>query len=142
MDVFSPSKRSEIMARVRSKNTRPELAVRSGLHRMGFRFRLHRADLPGHPDIVLPRFKAAVFVHGCFWHGHPNCRHADRPTSNIGFWNKKIDRNISRDRTNRSALKRLGWTVVTVWECSIRSREGLRARLNQIGRDLRNRRRP
>jgi len=106
------------MAAVRGKDTVPERLVRSALFALGFRFRLHRRDLTGAPDIVLPRFKVAVFVHGCFWHGH-NCRRGRRPTSNVGFWNRKLGGNVKRDRRNYTALRAAGWKVFIVWECSI-----------------------
>jgi DNA mismatch endonuclease (patch repair protein) len=107
-----------MMAAVRGKDTVPERLVRSALFALGFRFRLHRRDLTGAPDIVLPRFKVAVFVHGCFWHGH-NCRRGRRPTSNVGFWNRKLGGNVKRDRRNYTALRAAGWKVFIVWECSI-----------------------
>lgn len=117
MDVFSRTKRSAIMAQVKSKNTAPEKAVRSLLHRLGFRFRLHRTDLPGTPDITLPGRRAVVFVHGCFWHQHPGCRHSTRPASNREYWDIKLDKNASRDATNIRLLRKLGWKVLIVWEC-------------------------
>ncbi len=95
MDAFSREKRSQIMSRVSGKNTKPELIVRSQLHKLGYRFRLHRKDLPGKPDITLPKHKKVIFVHGCFWHGHTDCRRSKRPTSNEKFWNEKLDKNIS-----------------------------------------------
>lgn len=96
--------------------------MRSALHRLGFRFRLHRDDLPGHPDIVLPKHNAVIFVHGCFWHGHKNCSRSTRPTSNVPFWNKKLDKNIERDRKVMRALLSLGWKVLIVWECQVLAR--------------------
>lgn len=129
-DVFTPTERSRIMSRVRSKNTGPELAVRSLLHSMGYRFRLHRKDLPGHPDIVLPKHRTVVFVHGCFWHGHEGCKRSARPTSNAAFWNSKIDRNITRDAAAAAELRSSGWKVLTVWECRTRDPEVLRADLS------------
>jgi DNA mismatch endonuclease (patch repair protein) len=106
-----------MMAAVRARDTKPERAVRAALFLAGYRYRLHRRDLPGSPDIVLPRYRTAVFVHGCFWHGH-NCHRGRRPTSNVEFWNTKLDRNRARDHANRIALETAGWTVVTIWECS------------------------
>ena len=117
-DMFDPKKRSEIMAKVHSANTTPEIRVRKLLHRMGYRFRLHRRDLPGNPDIVLPKYKTVVFVHGCFWHGCPTCRHAKvRPVTNSEYWNKKLDRTKERDQQNTAALEQMGWQVLVIWEC-------------------------
>lgn len=106
------------MASVHGKNTSPERAVRSVLFAAGFRYRLHRRDLPGSPDILLPRYRTAVFVHGCFWHGH-HCARGARPSSNVEFWNRKLDGNIARDRRNEEALFHAGWDVVILWECSL-----------------------
>ena len=105
-----------MMSAVRGKNTAPERAVRAALFAAGYRYRLHRKDLAGSPDIVLPRHRLAVFVHGCFWHGH-ECPKGRRPTSNVDFWNPKLDRNMVRDRENRTRLEADGWKVATVWEC-------------------------
>jgi DNA mismatch endonuclease (patch repair protein) len=105
MDVFSREKRSQIMSRVSGKNTKPELIVRSMLHSMGYRFRLHRSDLPGKPDITLPKYKKIIFVHGCFWHGHQDCQRAKRPTTNKKFWNEKLAKNIERDMLNMKNIK-------------------------------------
>ena len=120
MDVFPEKKRREIMSRVKNRNTLPELLVRSLLHRLGFRFRLHRSDLPGTPDIVLPRHKVAIFVNGCFWHGH-DCPRGKLPATNRAFWEAKIARNIARDEKNRRALIELGWRPLTVWTCETNS---------------------
>ena len=106
------------MSSVRSKNTKPEMYVRSMLHINGLRFRLHGKDLPGSPDIVLPRFKTAIFVNGCFWHGH-DCPKGRRPVSNRKFWNKKLDQNLRRDEANHSALRDMGWCVAIIWECEV-----------------------
>ena len=129
MDVFSRDKRSQIMSRVGDKNTKPEIAVRSVLHNLGFRFRLHRKDLPGKPDIALPRHRKVVFVHGCFWHGHKNCSRAKRPSTNQQFWNEKLDGNILRDQENIHALNELGWDVLTVWTCEVKDKDSLKERL-------------
>ena len=118
---MTPKQRSAQMARVRSTNTKPELLVRSLVHRLGFRFSLHRADLPGKPDIVLTRHKKIIFVHGCFWHRHANCRRMSVPATNVTFWKAKFLANIERDRRNRRRLQRLGWKVLIVWECDIRT---------------------
>ena len=129
-DVFGPAKRSEIMAKVRTKNTKPEVRLRSYLHRLGFRFRLHRKDLPGKPDIVLPKYSTVVFVHGCFWHGH-DCRKGRLPTTNVEFWETKISKNQARDAQAVGKLKKLGWNVWTVWECRLQEdAEALVAALN------------
>ena len=129
-DRFSPEHRSALMARVKSKDTAPEKIVRSWLHRNGYRFRLHRKDLPGSPDIVLPKYRIVIFVHGCFWHQHPGCRKASVPDQNRDFWEKKLSQNIVRDRRSYDALESLGWRVVVVWECECRKEETLRDKLS------------
>jgi len=138
-DQFDTATRSMVMRKVRRENTAPEMIVRRALHRMGYRFRLHRRDLPGRPDIVLPKYKAVVFVHGCFWHGHPGCRRAIRPTSNVEFWNDKLDRNIERDRKAVASLEYAGWRVLIVWECDAKIgaalEDMLRTLLNEAGRE-------
>lgn len=132
-DVFDPEKRREIMQSVKTKNTAPEIKLRSLLHRNGFRFRVNRRDLPGKPDIVLPKYKAVIFVHGCFWHGH-DCRRGQRPQTNIDFWNQKINKNIDRDKNDISLLEKLGWRVLVVWECEIKKKneEVLLTRLKEF----------
>ena len=120
------------MSRIRSKNTAPEILVRSVLHRMGFRFRLHDKTLPGCPDIVLERWKTVVLVNGCFWHRHKNCRYAYVPKTRVAFWNKKFAGNMKRDAENVKALKRLGWKVKIVWECELGSTAGLESRLHKL----------
>jgi DNA mismatch endonuclease, patch repair protein len=105
------------MSRIRSKDTVPEKTVRSVLHKMGFRFRLHRKDLPGRPDIVLPKHRLAIFVHGCFWHRHPNCKYAYTPKSRLSFWRRKFAENRARDRRNAVAVRHAGWRVLILWEC-------------------------
>lgn len=132
MDTFSREERSEIMRRVRAENTTPERAVRSLLHRMGYRFRLHARALPGAPDIVLPKYKTVVFVHGCFWHRHQNCSRASMPASNQSYWKTKFERTVSRDKSNQARLRRLGWRVVLVWECELKNPDRLRARLRRV----------
>jgi DNA mismatch endonuclease, patch repair protein len=131
MDTFSPQKRSAIMRRVRSVNTRPEMKVRSLLHRLGFRFRLHRKELPGNPDIVLPKYRAVIFVHGCFWHRHPGCPQASTPATRREYWLPKFRRTVERDRTNQDELRELGWNVLIIWECEIRKPEELACRIKQ-----------
>lgn len=118
-DIFDSRKRSELMRRVRSSNTGPELRVRRLLHAMGYRFRLHPANLPGKPDIVLPRYRTVIFVNGCFWHGHRNCGAAKRPQTNVDFWNEKLDGNIARDKRKVRQLRQSGWKVIVVWECEV-----------------------
>jgi DNA mismatch endonuclease, patch repair protein len=135
-DVFSKPKRSEVMSRIKGQNTKPELIVRSLLHRLGYRFRLHRRDLPGKPDIVLPRYKTIIFVHGCFWHRHNDCRFAYTPKSRTEFWLKKLESNVIRDNQVRSELELLGWRVITVWECELRNLDHIYARLNVLKNDL------
>jgi len=119
VDVLTPSQRSFNMSRIRGQNTKPEMLLRRGLHARGFRFRLHRADLPGRPDIVFPSRRAVILVHGCFWHGHdcPMCR---LPTTRREFWQAKIERNCARDRTAMDELVAAGWRVLIVWECALR----------------------
>lgn len=118
-DVFTKEKRRKIMASIKGRDTKPEKAVRSIIHRMGFRFSLHRADLPGKPDIVLPRHGKVIFVHGCFWHGHANCRKATIPATNTEFWTEKIVKNKARDVKVKRQLRQAGWKVLVVWECEI-----------------------
>ena len=119
MDRISKERRSWNMSRIRSRDTKPELLVRSLLHRNGFRFRLHRRDLPGTPDIVLPKYKTVILVHGCFWHQHPGCRRAKRPQTRAEFWRVKLDANITRDAAASAALERAGWRTLVIWECEI-----------------------
>ena len=134
-DVFSQEKRSWIMSRVKGRDTKPEILVRSFIFRMGFRFRLHRRDLPGTPDIVLPRHGKVIFVHGCFWHGHKRCPRSKRPTTNENFWNNKLDGNIKRDKRYRRKLRQMGWKVLIVWECETKSPEKLLQKLERFLHD-------
>jgi len=119
MDRLSPDQRSWNMSRIRGRDTIPEKRVRSLLHRLGFRFSLHRQDLPGKPDIVLPSRGAVVFVHGCFWHQHQGCRNSSMPSTRRSFWEAKLNGNVARDDRNGEALQLLGWKVLTVWECEL-----------------------
>jgi DNA mismatch endonuclease (patch repair protein) len=119
VDIFSPSQRSRLMARINSKDTKPEWVLRSALHRLGFRYRLGGAGLPGRPDLVLPRYRTAIFVHGCFWHRHPGCRRATMPRRNAAFWAAKLEANVRRDADNVRALEQAGWQVLTLWECAL-----------------------
>ena len=123
-DRISKDQRSALMSRVRQRHTAPEVRVRSILHRLGFRFRLHPRELPGKPDIVLPKYGAVVLVHGCFWHGHSGCPRSKRPQTNSVFWNEKLDKNRKRDEKTLRELKQLGWMPIVVWECEVaRSRK-------------------
>ena len=128
MDTRTRAQRSAIMRAVRGRDTGPEIAVRSLVHRLGYRFRLHRRDLPGTPDLVFPSRRNAIFVHGCFWHGH-KCRYGRLPKSRIEFWAAKIARNAERDKENVRALKRLGWSSFCIWQCELRKPKGLSERL-------------
>ncbi len=119
-DIVDPSTRSRMMAGIRGKDTRPEHFIRSALHRRGFRYRLHSRRLPGKPDLVLPRYHAVVFVHGCFWHRHPGCRYATFPASRPDFWEEKFRRNVERDQAHERQLVGAGWRVFVVWECGVR----------------------
>ena len=130
-DSLSRERRSWNMSRIRSKNTRPELVVRSLLHRMGYRFRLHQKGMPGRPDIVLPKYQTVVFVHGCYWHRHPGCRFAYTPKSREEFWQHKFRKNVARDKANRTDLAALGWNVVIVWECETRELDVLARKVNE-----------
>lgn len=125
MDVVSSSKRSEMMSGIKGRNTRPEIQIRRFLHSKGFRFRLHRKELPGSPDIVLPKYNACIFVHGCFWHRHENCRYTTTPATRSEFWRAKFAANVERDRRNLSSLLFSGWRVLIVWECGLRERADL-----------------
>ena len=122
-DIVSRSKRTEIMSSVKQRHTKPEIAVRKLLHRYGFRFRLHSKKLPGTPDIVLLKHKAVIFVHACFWHQHEGCRKSRRPTSNVKFWNEKLDRNIARDNQKEFELKNSSWKILTIWDCEIKDED-------------------
>ncbi len=129
MDIVTKEKRSEMMSRICGKNTVPEKQVRSLLHRMGYRFRIHVNNLPGKPDIVLSKYRTAIFVHGCFWHRHRGCRLAYTPKSRVDFWQQKFADNVRRDRMVSQDLRRLGWTVITVWECELADPDQVARRL-------------
>ncbi|MEA2068203.1 MAG: DNA mismatch endonuclease Vsr [Verrucomicrobiota bacterium] len=131
MDTLTPKERSKLMGKIRGKNTKPELLTRSMLHRAGYRFSLHRKDLPGKPDIVLRKYKTVIFVHGCFWHRHKNCKIASTPKSNTEFWEAKFERNVSNDRKHKRTLKKLGWKVIVVWECELKNPGKVMARLRK-----------
>ena len=136
-DKLTSSQRSHCMSRIRGKNTKPEILVRKGLHARGFRFRLHNKKLPGRPDIVLPKYGVAIMVNGCFWHGHKGCRYATKPKSNVEFWETKIARNKHRDEVTAAHLEALGWTVITIWECELRTSSQLDDRLNTLTEEIR-----
>ena len=123
VDNLTREQRKKAMSSVRQQDTKPEKQVRSILHKLGFRFRKNVSSIIGKPDIVLPKYKTIIFVHGCFWHQHKNCRKSIRPTSNIEFWNNKLDKNIKRDKQTLSELKSLGWNVLTVWTCEMKDKE-------------------
>lgn len=117
------------MSRVRGRNTSPEKTVRSLLHRLGYRFRIHYKELPGKPDIVLPKYRIVIFVHGCFWHGHQGCSRSKRPTTNSEFWNRKIDATLKRDQGIQQKLQDMGWRVLIIWQCEIKERDAIKTRL-------------
>lgn len=119
MDIWSKPERSEVMSRIRGKNTKPVMILRSQLFKQGFRFRVHQKDLPGKPDIVLPKYRTVIFVHGCFWHYHKDCREGRIPSTNSKFWTEKLQRNISKDEANIKALRKDKWKVQVIWECDI-----------------------
>ncbi len=126
-DVVDSQTRSRMMARIRGTDTKPELILRRSLHALGFRYRLHTKDLPGKPDLVLPKYKAVIFVHGCFWHRHAGCRYASTPATRPEFWASKFSANVARDSAVRSALLLAGWRVATIWECAMRNEAGTAA---------------
>ncbi len=125
MDQLSKKKRSWNMSRIKGKNTKPELIVRSFLHNAGFRYRVHRKDLPGKPDIVISKFRTVIFVNGCFWHRHPGCKMAYTPKSNVNFWKEKFEKTIERDKMAIEALEANDWKIITVWECQCKKEETL-----------------
>ncbi len=133
-DTLSPAERSKRMGLVRDRDTKPELFVRRLVHGMGFRYRLHRKDLPGKPDLVFPSRRKVIFVHGCFWHRHPDpaCPLARLPKSRLDFWVPKLEKNRERDTIKRSELQRLGWDILVVWECELRDPSGLRSRIRDF----------
>lgn len=120
-DIKTPEERSRNMAAIHSSDTKPEMLVRRYLHTMGWRYGLHNKKLPGSPDIVMRRFKTVIFVNGCFWHGHENCKYYRLPKSNTEFWRTKIDKNRARDERNIEALRKLGWRVIVIWECGLKT---------------------
>lgn len=135
MDTRTPDQRRRIMQAVKSKNTKPELIVRRLAHAMGYRFRLHRKDLPGKPDLVFPARRKAIFVHGCFWHWH-GCSKGQLPKSRLDYWQPKLAKNVERDRTKQEQLEALGWGVLVVWQCETKDVETLQTRLREFLDDL------
>lgn len=121
-DKITKRARSQIMQRIRSKNMRPEMLVRRLVHKMGYRYRLHKKDLPGSPDMVLTKKKKIIFIHGCFWHQHAlkSCKITHKPKSNTGYWHPKLKRNVERDKRNRKLLRHMGWKVLVIWECELK----------------------
>ena len=128
-DIYSLEKRSKIMARIRTTGTKPELVVRQVTHSLGYRFRLHGKELPGKPDLVFPRYRKVIFVHGCFWHGHGHCPKAKRPATNSTFWEQKLSRNMERDQQNTIALRKAGWEVMVIWECETKDPDRLAGKI-------------
>ena len=135
-DRLTKERRSWNMSRIRGKDTAPERRVRSMLHGMGYRFRLHRKDLPGKPDIVFVSRRVALFVHGCFWHRHKGCKNCTTPTNNREFWTTKLNRNATRDKTNRKALRKLGWSSFVIWECETEDPQELDCLVNRFVRRI------
>lgn len=131
MDIVDSATRSRMMAAIRGKNTGPEIVVRRYLHAHGYRFRIHRKDLPGKPDIVMPKLRTCIFVHGCFWHRHPDCKYAYTPKSRLDFWLPKFAKNVERDLAAQSALRALGWNVVIIWECETKKIDSLRHKISE-----------
>jgi len=136
-DTLTKIERSERMSRIRGRDTKPELTVRRLIHSLGFRYRLHRRDLPGSPDLVFPARRKAIFVHGCFWHRHPDssCKLARLPRSRQEFWIPKLEANARRDRESERALKELGWEILTIWECELKDRALLQDKIQAFLRD-------
>ena len=129
---MTPQQRSRAMSRVRGAETKIERTIRSLLHQKGYRFRKNVANLPGHPDIVLTKYKAAIFVHGCFWHGHSDCSKSKLPTTRTEFWQKKIDRTIERDKEKSDELSILGWRVAVVWECGLKNKVLIESTITEL----------
>ncbi len=134
-DIYSKSKRSDIMSKISGKETKPEILVRKHLFSEGFRFRKNVKDLPGKPDIVLPKYKTIVFIHGCFWHGH-TCKRGALPETNQEFWKEKIEKNVERDNRNISELKAKGWNVIVIWQCEIKNAELQNIRLKHLSQEI------
>jgi len=131
-DTLTPEHRSKIMSKIKGKNTKPEMIVRSVCHELGLRYRLHKKDLPGKPDLVFPKHRLCIFVHGCFWHRHPGCKYAYSPKSRLDFWLPKLAKNVERDADALQALHTRGWRVAIIWECHTKNREFLRTEIRKI----------
>jgi DNA mismatch endonuclease (patch repair protein) len=136
MDALSKKARSALMAKIKGKNTRPEIIVRKYLFSKGFRYRIHDSRYPGSPDIVLSKYHTAIFVNGCFWHGHKNCKASHLPTTNVNYWQEKIRKNIERDKKKIKLLEDEGWKVVVFWECKIKKKEQRNSELNKIIKEI------
>ncbi len=134
MDIWTKEKRSQVMAKIRAKDTKPEITLRSTLHRLGYRFRIHVKNLPGKPDIVLPKYKTIIFVNGCFWHWHKGCPEGRVPNTNSKFWKKKLTRTVERDKQHQIDCISLGWKVLTFWECEIETK--LSDVIERVNREL------
>jgi len=139
-DIYSIDKRSDIMSKVRQEETKPEILIRRFLFSHGFRYRKNDKRYPGKPDIVLPKYRTIIFVHGCFWHGHVNCKAATLPKTNIDFWKKKISDNKVRDQKNIETLRKEGWNVITIWQCEIKNKNKRKERLELLLKEITNRR--
>jgi DNA mismatch endonuclease Vsr len=131
-DIFSPSKRSELMSKIKGKETKPEILVRKYLFSKGFRYRKNVRKLPGTPDIVLTRYRTIIFIHGCFWHLHQGCKDGHLPSSNASYWKEKLSKNVERDQKNMSLLSSLGWKVIVIWECELKTAVLRNSRLEQL----------
>jgi DNA mismatch endonuclease (patch repair protein) len=136
-DTLSAEERSERMSRIRSRDTKPEVALRKALHKLGLRFRLHANSLPGKPDIIFRNHRTAIFVHGCFWHRHQGCKVATTPKSNTKYWIEKFDRNVARDAATIARLEEAGWRVIVAWECELSSAEKVAGKASEIAALLR-----
>ena len=131
-DIKTPEERSRNMAAIRSNDTKPEITVRRYLHRCGYRYGLHNKNLPGKPDIVLRKYKTVIFIHGCFWHGHENCKYYRLPKSNVEFWQSKVEANRARDKRVEVELQAKGWRVLTIWECDLKTKERCEQTFNKL----------
>ncbi len=131
-DIVDQATRSRMMSSIKGKNTKPEMMVRRWLHSLGYRFRLHRKDLPGKPDIVLPKYNLVIFVHGCFWHQHQGCHYAYTPASNSEKWKAKLEGNQQRDQVQQQLLLEMGWRVLTIWECGLKHSPATMAEINTL----------